>query len=120
MSKAPPARVITPKSPIPAATSPAAQVKVFTFFELSRGRPDGAEGDVFPLSGTGPPFVGTAKNTLTVGRVKSACTLLNPRLSRQAYRELPIPTLFVPLWRTSISALGYKRESRSAQYRGNV
>lgn len=72
MSKAPPARASTPKSPIPAVVSPATHVTVFTVFECSGSLAGGAEGVVFTLRGTWPPLIRTVKNTLPVWRVKRA------------------------------------------------
>jgi len=73
MSKALPARVSTPRSPITAVASPATHVTVFTVFERSGGLAGRAEGAVFLPSGIGLSIC-TVKNTLPVGRVKSACT----------------------------------------------
>ena len=75
MLAVPPAPDSTPRNPIPAVVSPATQVKVFTVFERSRGRADGAEGAIFLPSGAGLTFVFTAKNTLPARRVKWAGSL---------------------------------------------
>jgi len=72
MSKVPPARASTPKSPTPAATSPATHVTVFTVLERSGGLAGRAEGAILLLSVAGFPFVFTVKNTLPVWRVKWA------------------------------------------------
>jgi len=65
-SMGPPERVSTARSPIPAVTSPAAHVTLFTDFELSGRRKE--RGGRF-RSGNGLSIC-AVKNTLPVGYVK--------------------------------------------------
>ena len=72
MSRTPRGPASTPKSPIPVVINPATHVTVFTVMERSGGLAGRVEGAFSPLSGSEPLFVSTAKNTLSVRRVKWA------------------------------------------------